>query len=258
MGDKPIRILTVSLFRVNFLWWKERKKEKKERKRLTSLNKATYNSPSGPSLPPQLPGPLGLHPTSRTPSVLSTPSQVSLAPDWQHYSAARSPSLCESSDADYPNRVESYMFDNQLQAAPAIPSQPPPPMSVAPPLSGYNAGAGAAAAAAAAAATPTGSRLPDPTASTSYPQYYPTSNPHPSHAGEPDLHQHPHHASHASQSAMAYNAAPRSVPDPLPPPPDKGPGEYPVFPSAQQQNYPAIARPATNPPQYSYPWYHQS
>lgn len=206
--------------------------------------KATYNSPSGPSLPPQLPGPLGLHPTSRTPSVLSTPSQVSLAPDWQHYSAARSPSLCESSEADYPNRVESYMFDNQLQAAPPIPSQPPPPMSVAPPLSGFNA--------------PGGSRLPDPTAPTSYSQYYPTSNPHPSHGGgETDLQQHPHHASHASQSAMAYNAAPRSVPDPLPPP-DKGPGEYPVFPSAQQQQYPAIARPATNPPQYSYPWYHQS
>lgn len=201
--------------------------------------KASYNSPSGPSLPPQLPGPLGMHPTSRTPSVLSTPSQVSIAPDWQHYSAARSPSLCESSEADYPNRVESYMFDNQLQAPP-IPSQPS--MSVAPPIPGFNA--------------PGGGRLPDPTAPTTYSQYYPTSNPHSSHGGEPDLHQHPHHASHSTQSALAYSAAPRSVPDPVPP--EKGPGEYPVFPSAHQPQYPAIARPPTNPPQYSYPWYHQS
>ncbi|ODM18733.1 hypothetical protein SI65_05350 [Aspergillus cristatus] len=199
---------------------------------------ASYNSPAAPSLPPQLPGPLGLHPASRAPSVLSTPSQVSLAPDWQHYSSARSPSsLCETSETEYPNRVESYMLGGGQLQAPKIPSQAPASIPVAPPqMPRFNASGG--------------TRLPDPT-TPSYSQYYPTSNPHPGH-GE-DLPQHS-----PQPGAMVYGAAPRSMPDASIPPPDKGPGEYPVFPQQQPQFQNALGRPQGNQSQYTYPWYQQS
>lgn len=195
-------------------------------------NKATYNSPSGPTLPSQLPGPLPIHSASRAPSALSTPS---LAPDWQQYGSARSPSLCESTEADYPNRVESSMLEGQLQA-PQMPPQPPPSIPVAPPqMSGFNA--------------PGGSRLPDP-AAPPYSHFYAASNPHPPHGDALQQHNPP--------SAMAYAAGPRTMPD-TSVPSEKGAGEYPVFQTTQQQQYhPAMNRPQGNQPQYSYPWYNQS
>ncbi|KJK62805.1 Basic leucine zipper bZIP domain of Activator Protein YAP [Aspergillus parasiticus SU-1] len=64
----------------------------------------SYNTPSGPVLPSQFTEPLSVNPVSRTPSALSTSSQVSVAPDWQQYGSTGSPSICESSDADYSNR----------------------------------------------------------------------------------------------------------------------------------------------------------
>ena len=57
---------------------------------------------------------------------------------------------------------------------------------------------------------------------------------------------------------MTYAAGPRTMPD-TSVPPEKGAGEYPVFPTTQQQQYhPAMNRPQANHPQYSYPWYNQS
>ncbi|KAK1144674.1 hypothetical protein N8T08_004978 [Aspergillus melleus] len=56
------------------------------------------------------------------PSVLSTSSQVSVTHEWQQqYGSTRSPSICESSDADYSNRVEPYIFDGQPRNANTMP-----------------------------------------------------------------------------------------------------------------------------------------
>ncbi|KAE8389880.1 hypothetical protein ETB97_012372 [Aspergillus alliaceus] len=92
----------------------------------------SYTAPSGPVLPStQFTEPLSVNPVSRTPSALSVSSQVSSAHDWQQYNSTGSPSICESSDTDYPSRVETFMFEGQLQT--------PNPMTVAAPQASFNA-----------------------------------------------------------------------------------------------------------------------
>ncbi|KAE8417227.1 hypothetical protein BDV36DRAFT_309641 [Aspergillus pseudocaelatus] len=96
----------------------------------SSPAEGSYNTPSGPVLPSQFTESLRVNPVSRTPSALSASSQVSVAPDWQQYGSTGSPSICESSDADYSNRVEPFMFEGQLQTS--------NPMAVAAPQASFN------------------------------------------------------------------------------------------------------------------------
>ncbi|KAI9038701.1 bZIP transcription factor [Aspergillus affinis] len=81
------------------------------------------STPSGYILPSaQYSESLGVTPVSRAPSVLSTSSQVSAPHEWQQqYGSTRSPSLCESPDADYSNRVEPYIFDGQTRNPDTMP-----------------------------------------------------------------------------------------------------------------------------------------
>ncbi|GLA63973.1 hypothetical protein AtubIFM54640_005140 [Aspergillus tubingensis] len=113
----------------------------------------TYSNAPGSMLPAtQFAEPLGMNPASRAPSVISTSSRVSVGSEWPPYGTNRSPSTCESSEANYGNRAEPYLFENQLQPASA--------MSVAPPQVSYSAPVGA---------------QPDPTFQ-SYAQAYHTEN----------------------------------------------------------------------------------
>ncbi|PYH39584.1 uncharacterized protein BO87DRAFT_2825 [Aspergillus neoniger CBS 115656] len=113
----------------------------------------TYSNAPGSMLPAaQFAEPLGMNPASRAPSVISTSSRVSVGSEWPPYGTNRSPSTCESSEANYGNRAEPYLFENQLQPASA--------MSVAPPQVSYSAPVGA---------------QPDPTFQ-SYAQAYHTGN----------------------------------------------------------------------------------
>jgi regulator of replication initiation timing len=66
----------------------------------------------------------------RTPSALSASSRASLQHEWQHqYPPTRSPSLGESSNPEYPNRMESYVIDGQLhQGQHILPSSIPAPV----------------------------------------------------------------------------------------------------------------------------------
>ncbi|PYH69689.1 uncharacterized protein BO88DRAFT_339698 [Aspergillus vadensis CBS 113365] len=113
----------------------------------------TYSNAPGSMLPAtQFAEPLGMNPASRAPSVISTSSRVSVGSEWPPYGTNRSPSTCESSEANYGNRAEPYLFENQLQPAST--------MSVAPPQVSYSAPVGA---------------QPDPTFQ-SYAQAYHTGN----------------------------------------------------------------------------------
>ncbi|KAL4880177.1 hypothetical protein BJY04DRAFT_81423 [Aspergillus karnatakaensis] len=77
-----------------------------------------YSQQPGPVIPsPQFPDTLAATSASRTPSVLSTSSQVSTSRDWPPYNPTRASSRCESSDTEYPARVESsWSFDGASQA----------------------------------------------------------------------------------------------------------------------------------------------
>ncbi|KAL4941736.1 hypothetical protein BDV06DRAFT_175373 [Aspergillus oleicola] len=85
-----------------------------------------YSQQPGPIIPsPQYPGALAVTSTSRTPSVLSTSSQVSTTRDWPPYTSTRSSSRCESSDTEYPVKVEPWAFEPPSQAPVAMPIQQP-------------------------------------------------------------------------------------------------------------------------------------
>ncbi|KAE8396937.1 hypothetical protein BDV37DRAFT_277299 [Aspergillus pseudonomiae] len=58
-----------------------------------------------------------MNPVSRIPSALSASSQVSVASDWHQYGCTRPEPICESTGADCLNRVEPFMFEDQLQAS---------------------------------------------------------------------------------------------------------------------------------------------
>ncbi|KAF7177947.1 hypothetical protein CNMCM7691_006433 [Aspergillus felis] len=85
----------------------------------------SYTSPAGATPPSHYSESLNVPPVSRAPSVLSASSQISVAQEWQTYGSTRSSSICESSDADYSNRAESYGFEAQAQPPRAIPNAIP-------------------------------------------------------------------------------------------------------------------------------------
>lgn len=69
----------------------------------------------------------------RATSVLSASSRSSHPHEWEHLSATRSPSHCESSDAQYSNRIDPYSMDGPLhrgsRITPASIPVPTPQMS---------------------------------------------------------------------------------------------------------------------------------
>ncbi|RAL16685.1 uncharacterized protein BO97DRAFT_72891 [Aspergillus homomorphus CBS 101889] len=82
----------------------------------------SYSTPSGSMLPsPHLPDSLGLNPASRAPSVLSTSSRTSIAPEWQSYGSTRTSSVGEPSDTNYGARLEPYIYESQMQATNPLP-----------------------------------------------------------------------------------------------------------------------------------------
>lgn len=177
----------------------------------------SYNTPSGPVLPSQFTEPLSVNPVSRTPSALSTSSQVSVAPDWQQYGSTGSPSICESSDADYSNRVEPFMFEGQLQTS--------NPMTVAAPQASFN---------------PPSGHPPEPGLH-SYSHLYTGSGPNQVRRGE-----HSHNPQHVVQCATSQRSM--SVPTI---PSERELRGYPVIHAAQQyQQVPE--HPQRN--DYSYDW----
>ncbi|KAL4818535.1 hypothetical protein BDW67DRAFT_182691 [Aspergillus spinulosporus] len=90
-----------------------------------------YNQQPASLIPsPQYPDALGTNPASRTPSALSTASQISTSREWPSYGSTRSPSKCESSDSEYPVKVEPWGYESH--------SQVPAPMSVQHPHVGYH------------------------------------------------------------------------------------------------------------------------
>ncbi|KAF9884662.1 hypothetical protein FE257_001355 [Aspergillus nanangensis] len=183
------------------------------------------NTPSGPLIPgPHFPEPLGMTPSSRAPSTLSTSSQVSVTPDWPPYGSTRSSSICESTDTDYANRVEPYVVEGQLR--------PPNPMPVAPPPHiGFSAGGGGPPA--------------DPSYQ-HYSQLYTPAGPNQGHAeGIP----------HPQQQPMSFMQVPRSMSVPNVPP-EREARAYPIL-----QSQPHYQNPAGQQQQprneYTYDWSHR-
>ncbi|KAA8651592.1 bZIP transcription factor [Aspergillus tanneri] len=172
---------------------------------------------------------LGVNPVSRAPSVLSTSSQVSVPHDWQQYGSTRSPSICDSSDADYSSRVEPYIFDGQIRTRSAIPA---PASRVA-----YNA--------------PVSGHPPDPAFQSYSHLYAQGSSPH----AHPDEISHSHN--HNPQQAIPYAAGQRSisVPTVLA---ERETSGYPVLHATPQyQQHPSTEQ---QPPrnEYNYNWVHRS
>jgi hypothetical protein len=163
--------------------------------------------------------PLGVNPVSRTPSALSASSQVSVAPDWQQYNSTGSPSICESADADYPNRVEPYIFESQLQT--------PSSMSVAAPQAGFNA--------------PPGGHPPEPCFN-SYSHVFPGSSPSQERREE--------HPQSLQQHAAQYASGQRSMSVPTISSERELRG-YPVIHAAQQYQH-VPEQPPRN--EYNYDW----
>ncbi|GIJ83545.1 hypothetical protein Asppvi_002368 [Aspergillus pseudoviridinutans] len=187
----------------------------------------SYTSPAGATPPSHYSESLNVPPVSRAPSVLSASSQISVAQEWQTYGSTRSSSICESSDADYSNRAESYGFEAQAQPPHTIPN--------AIPHANFNTNV---------------AHAPDPTFQ-QYPQYFRASGPESS-RGE-QLLRHP-------QQALPY--VPGQPPMPMPDvPPDRAAGAYPVLQGSHHYPHP-VNQPGRNQPRgnhgYSYGWPHQS
>ncbi|KNG81209.1 bZIP transcription factor, partial [Aspergillus nomiae NRRL 13137] len=176
----------------------------------------SYNTPSGPVLPSQFTEPLSVNPVSRTPSALSTSSQVSVVPDWQQYGSTGSPSICESSDADYTNRVEPFIFEGQLQTS--------NPMPVAAPQASFN--------------TPTGH--PTEPGFHSYSHLYPGGGPNQVRRGE-----HPHNPQHVQCATSQRSMSVPTIPS------ERELRGYPVIHAAQQYQQ-APEQPPRN--DYGYDW----
>ncbi|GFF23361.1 bZIP transcription factor, putative [Aspergillus udagawae] len=192
----------------------------------------SYTSPAGATPPSHYSESLNVPPVSRAPSVLSASSQISVAQEWQTYGSTRSSSICESSDADYSNRAESYGFEAQAQPPHTIPN--------AIPHANFNTNV---------------AHAPDPTFQ-QYPQYFRASGPESSRREQ--LLRHP-------QQALPY--VPSQPPMPIPDvPPDRAAGAYPVLQGSHHYlhsvNQPGINQPGRNQPGgnhgYSYGWPHQS
>lgn len=186
------------------------------------LTEGSSSTPSGYMLPStQYPESLGVNAVSRAPSVISTSSQVSVPHDWQQYGSARSPSACDSSDADYSNRVEPYMFDGQLRTPNAMP--------VAASHVAYNAhGSG---------------HPPGPAFQAYPPQLY---------APGGSNQAHPEELAHPPQQAIPFTAGQRSVSVPNVSA-EREAGGYPVLHSTPQYQQPDQSL----RPEYNYDWMHR-
>ncbi|KAH3518645.1 hypothetical protein KXV55_007559 [Aspergillus fumigatus] len=197
-----------------------------------SSTEGSYSSPAGATPPSHYSESLNVPPVSRAPSVLSASSQISVAQEWQTYGSTRSSSICESSDADYSNRAESYGFEAQAQTPHTIPN--------AIPHANFNTNI---------------AHAPDSTFQ-QHPQYFRASGPE-SARGEQVL-RHP-------QQALPY--VPSQQPMPMPDvPPDRVAGGYSVLQASQHYPHP-INQPGGNQSGgnqpggnhgYSYGWPHQS
>ncbi|KAL4909782.1 hypothetical protein BDW74DRAFT_143720 [Aspergillus multicolor] len=139
---------------------------------------------------PQYPEALGPNPTSRTPSALSTSSQISTSRDWPPYSSTRSSSKCESSDTEYPVKVEPGYPVKVEPWAFEGPSPVPVSMSVQHPHIAYHSQGTA--------------HLPEPAFQQQYQQMYHAPNP-----GRPAGLELPPHHQHLPE--VTYESAQRPV-----------------------------------------------
>ncbi|KAJ0416052.1 hypothetical protein BJY00DRAFT_304384 [Aspergillus carlsbadensis] len=185
-----------------------------------------YGQQPGPIMPsPQYPDALA----SRTPSVLSTSSQVSASREWPPFSSTRSSSRCESSDTEYPARVEPWAYEG--------PSHAPVPVPIPHSHVGYHA-----------QPTPAG-HVPEPSFH-SYPHIYHESNTTRAPGEElPSQNHNPQEAAyeHSRQAVSAPSEAPSTGYTTLQPPP---------------QYQQLVTQPA-QPPQpsrgeYDYDWVHRA
>ncbi|KKK15826.1 hypothetical protein P175DRAFT_0153031 [Aspergillus ochraceoroseus IBT 24754] len=168
---------------------------------------------------PQYPEALGANATSRTPSVLSTSSQVSVTREWQPYGSTRTSSRGESTDTEYPPRVEPWAFEG--------PSQTPVPISIPPSHVGFN--------------QPTSGQMPDP-AFQPYPQIYPPPNANRG-SGEG--------ISSSHTQGMPYEPIQRAVSAPS----ERQSTGYPAYHSAPQYPHPMNHQQRSD---YEYDWTHRS
>ncbi|KAL2820737.1 hypothetical protein BJX63DRAFT_282764 [Aspergillus granulosus] len=185
-----------------------------------------YTQPPGTIMPsPQYPDALA----SRTPSVLSTSSQVSASREWPPYSSTRSSSRCESSDTEYPARVEPWAYEG-----------PSPHASLPIPISHSHVGYHTQAA-------PAG-HVPEPSFQ-SYPQIYHSNA---TRAAGEDLPS----QSHNPQEA-AYEHSQRAVSGPSE---AQSTGYTPLQPPPQYQQLVAQPPPPPQPSrsEYDYDWVHRS
>ncbi|KAL4787488.1 hypothetical protein BJX76DRAFT_354200 [Aspergillus varians] len=183
-----------------------------------------YSQQPGPIIPsPQFPDALGAKSTPRTPSALSTSSQVSTSREWPPYTSTRSSSRCESSDTEYPARVESWSFEG--------PAQAPVPISVQHSHLAYH---------------PHGSgHLPEP-AFPSYQQLYHGPNTSRAAVEEiPTQNQHSHEA--------AYESAQRTASAPS----ENQATAYPTLQPPPPQFQQLVTHPS-QPPRNDYDWVHRS
>ncbi|OJI97020.1 hypothetical protein ASPVEDRAFT_119736 [Aspergillus versicolor CBS 583.65] len=186
-----------------------------------------YSQQPGPIIPsPQYPDALDANSTPRTPSVLSTSSQVSTSRDWPPYASTRSSSRCESSDTEYPTKVEPWAFDG--------PPQAPVPMPIAHSHVSYD--------------PQSSGHVPEP-AFSSYQMLYP--GPSASRAAAEELPAHSQHSQEASyESARVAVSAPPN-------------NQTTAYPTLQPPHPPQFQQMMTHPSQpprsgYDYDWVHRS
>ncbi|KAJ5819269.1 hypothetical protein N7474_004860 [Penicillium riverlandense] len=84
---------------------------------------------TGPMLSPHFSGTSHPTPAGRTSSRLSTSSRSSHPHEWQQMAHTRSPSLCDSSDAEFSGRLDPYVIEGQLphQGSRMVPPSMPAP-----------------------------------------------------------------------------------------------------------------------------------
>lgn len=189
-----------------------------------------YSGPTGPgpTFPTQFTGTLATPPVSRGPPVISPSAQIPIAHDWQSYNPTRPSSIGESSNAEYPGRVEPYILESQFPA-PQM-AQAAGSMPVTPEQAGFS--------------TQGNRYLPNPPGQ-SFPQPYQPGNPQP---------RHDEMLSWDTQQALSYAQGQRSMSVPAVPS-ERAPAGYTVVPSSQQP--PPTMNEQQGGQPYNYPWVSQ-
>ncbi|KAJ5624968.1 hypothetical protein N7510_001277 [Penicillium lagena] len=186
------------------------------------------NPSTGPMLSPHFSG--TSHPTSagRTSSRLSTSSRSSHPHEWQQMAHTRSPSLCDSSDAEFSGHLDPYVIEGQLphQGSRMVPPSVPAPSA----QMSFSSTASAN----------------QQSSDTSFSHHYPV-NEHPQRLLVNDL-----HPPDQTRPQYLHHAQSMSVPK-VTQTPQKAPA------TAYQQPGPAYQPPMAQPPQreqhqYGYPW----